>query len=95
MNRPGSSLDAALTSGSTLARWGVRSWLLVGFLAAASAVLLLLAQVSGFRGETRTRDSVEGRVAADLDYVRNWSLWLDTKIIARTFMAVVSGRNAY
>jgi putative colanic acid biosysnthesis UDP-glucose lipid carrier transferase len=51
--------------------------------------------VSGFRGETRTRDSVEGRVAADLDYVRNWSLWLDTKIIARTFMAVVSGRNAY
>lgn len=54
-----------------------------------------LAQVSGFRGETRTRDSVEGRVAADLNYVRNWSLWLDTKIIARTFMAVVSGRNAY
>jgi polysaccharide biosynthesis protein PslA len=54
-----------------------------------------LAQVSGFRGETRTRDSIEGRVAADLDYVRNWSLWLDVKIIARTFAAVVSGRNAY
>ena len=48
MDRPGSSLDAALTSGSTLARWGVRSWLLVGVLAAAAAVLLLLAQVSGF-----------------------------------------------
>lgn len=54
-----------------------------------------LAQVSGFRGETRTRDCIEGRVAADLDYVRNWSLWLDAKIIARTFAAVVSGRNAY
>lgn len=54
-----------------------------------------LAQVSGYRGETRTRDSVEGRVAADLEYVRNWSMWLDLKIIARTFVAVTSGRNAY
>jgi Undecaprenyl-phosphate glucose phosphotransferase len=54
-----------------------------------------LAQVSGYRGETRTRDSVEGRVAADLEYVRNWSLWLDMKIIARTIAAVISGRNAY
>jgi Undecaprenyl-phosphate glucose phosphotransferase len=54
-----------------------------------------LAQVSGFRGETRTRDCVEGRVAADLDYVRNWSLGLDLKIIARTAVAVLSGRNAY
>lgn len=54
-----------------------------------------LAQVSGFRGETRTRDCIEGRVTADLDYVRNWSLWLDIKIIAWTFTAVLSGRNAY
>ncbi len=54
-----------------------------------------LAQVNGFRGETRTKDCVEGRVAADLDYVRNWSLWLDLKIIARTGVAVISGRNAY
>jgi Undecaprenyl-phosphate glucose phosphotransferase len=54
-----------------------------------------LAQVKGFRGETRTKDCVEGRVAADLDYVRNWSLWLDLKIIARTVATVISGRNAY
>jgi putative colanic acid biosynthesis UDP-glucose lipid carrier transferase len=54
-----------------------------------------LAQVNGYRGETRTRDCVEGRVAADLDYVRNWSLWLDLKIIARTVAAVISGHNAY
>ena len=48
MDRPGSSLDAALESRSTLVRWGVRSWLLTGVLVAASAVLLLVAQVSGF-----------------------------------------------
>ena len=54
-----------------------------------------LAQVNGFRGETRTKDCVEGRVAADLDYVRNWSLWLDLQIIARTVATVISGRNAY
>ena len=54
-----------------------------------------LAQVSGFRGETRTRDCIEGRVAADIAYVRNWSLWLDTKIITQTVFAVLTGRNAY
>jgi putative colanic acid biosynthesis UDP-glucose lipid carrier transferase len=54
-----------------------------------------LAQVSGFRGETRTRNCIEGRVAADIEYVRNWSLWLDTKIITQTVFAVLTGRNAY
>lgn len=54
-----------------------------------------LAQVRGFRGETRTPCSIEGRVAADLAYVRNWSLSLDAKIIAQTFGAVLTGRNAY
>jgi putative colanic acid biosynthesis UDP-glucose lipid carrier transferase len=54
-----------------------------------------LAQVCGLRGETRTRASIEGRAAADLEYVRNWSLWLDAKIVMRTFAAVLSGRNAY
>jgi lipopolysaccharide/colanic/teichoic acid biosynthesis glycosyltransferase len=54
-----------------------------------------LAQVRGYRGETRTRCCVEGRVAADLAYVGNWSLSLDAKIIAQTFGAVLTGRNAY
>jgi lipopolysaccharide/colanic/teichoic acid biosynthesis glycosyltransferase len=27
----------------------------------------------------------------DLQYIDNWSLWLDAKIIARTFPAVMKG----
>ncbi len=31
----------------------------------------------------------------DLYYIENWSLWLDIKIILRTFSAVLSGHGAY
>lgn len=53
-----------------------------------------LAQVNGFRGSTAQPGSIEARVKADLEYVRAWSLWLDLKIISRTFAAVVAGTNA-
>lgn len=54
-----------------------------------------LAQVSGYRGEVRTPANVVGRVNADIRYIRNWSLWLDAKILLRTVWAVATGRNAY
>jgi putative colanic acid biosynthesis UDP-glucose lipid carrier transferase len=53
------------------------------------------AQVNGLRGETSTIDKMQKRVQYDLDYLRNWSLWLDLKILARTALTVVYGRNAY
>jgi Undecaprenyl-phosphate glucose phosphotransferase len=53
-----------------------------------------LAQVSGYRGETLTPQSIEGRVNHDLAYIRNWSLWLDLKILMQTVAAVVIGHNA-
>lgn len=53
-----------------------------------------LAQVSGYRGETATAESVEARVSHDLAYIRNWSFWLDLKIIVMTMWAVVAGTNA-
>jgi putative colanic acid biosynthesis UDP-glucose lipid carrier transferase len=42
------------------------------------------AQVNGLRGETDTLDKMERRVRHDLYYIENWSLALDTRIIART-----------
>lgn len=45
-------------------------------------------QVSG-----RNRLSFAQRVELDVHYVNNWSLWLDIKILLRTFKAVVSGEG--
>ena len=53
-----------------------------------------LAQVTGLRGSTARPGSLEARVEADLDYIESWSLWLDLKIISRTFAAVIAGTNA-
>jgi len=38
---------------------------------------------------------MQRRVEADLEYLRNWSLDLDIKIILRTIAMVISDRNAY
>jgi putative colanic acid biosysnthesis UDP-glucose lipid carrier transferase len=54
-----------------------------------------LAQVSGWRGETDTPEKMEKRIEFDLRYIRDWSLWMDIKILLRTVWVVVSGQNAY
>jgi Undecaprenyl-phosphate galactose phosphotransferase WbaP len=46
-------------------------------------------QVSG-----RSDASYDNRVAMDAYYVRNWSVWLDLVILARTVRCVVAGRGA-
>ena len=53
------------------------------------------AQVNGWRGETDTLDKMERRVQLDLWYIRNWSLWLDLRIIAKTAFVVLADENAY
>jgi len=35
------------------------------------------------------------RVQHDLEYLQNWSLWLDLKILAKTIVVVLSRKNAY
>jgi putative colanic acid biosysnthesis UDP-glucose lipid carrier transferase len=42
------------------------------------------AQVNGMRGETATPDLMEERVRYDLEYIDNWSLWFDLKILFLT-----------
>jgi putative colanic acid biosynthesis UDP-glucose lipid carrier transferase len=53
------------------------------------------AQVNGLRGETETLDKMEARIRYDLDYLRNWSLWLDLWIILKTVKVVVARENAH
>jgi len=54
-----------------------------------------LAQVSGWRGETDTLDKMQRRVECDHQYIREWSPWLDIKILFRTLFTVLSRQNAY
>jgi lipopolysaccharide/colanic/teichoic acid biosynthesis glycosyltransferase len=42
------------------------------------------AQINGYRGETQIIDLMAKRVDCDLWYIKNWSLWLDIRIILRT-----------
>lgn len=47
-------------------------------------------QVSG-----RSDTTYEGRVAMDVHYVRNWSIWLDVYLLARTVGVVLRRQGAY
>ncbi len=50
-----------------------------------------LAQVSGFRGETDSIDKMRNRVLCDIKYGENLNLYLDLKIIMKTFLVIFKG----
>jgi len=53
------------------------------------------AQVNGWRGETDTIEKMQKRVDYDLAYIRDWSFWMDIKIIFMTVVGGFRGKNAY
>jgi putative colanic acid biosynthesis UDP-glucose lipid carrier transferase len=53
------------------------------------------AQVNGWRGETDTLHKMEMRIEHDLEYIRNWGLLLDLKIIFLTVFGKAVRKNAY
>ncbi len=54
-----------------------------------------LAQINGYRGQTETDDSMRSRIHYDIEYIHNWSLWMDLGIILSTPAALLRGENAY
>ena len=54
------------------------------------------AQVNGYRGEIIEQNQIKKRIEYDVWYLENWSLYLDVKIIALTFMGLFKkDKNAY
>lgn len=53
------------------------------------------AQINGWRGETDTLEKMEKRVEFDLEYIREWSLWLDIKIVFLTVFKGFVNKAAY
>ncbi|TEW56151.1 undecaprenyl-phosphate glucose phosphotransferase [Psychromonas sp. RZ22] len=53
------------------------------------------AQINGWRGETDTLDKMKGRIEFDLQYIRNWSILFDLKIVFLTLFKGFIHKNAY
>ncbi|MDP4189172.1 MAG: exopolysaccharide biosynthesis polyprenyl glycosylphosphotransferase [Bacteroidota bacterium] len=52
------------------------------------------AQVNGYRGETDKLWKMERRVKYDIEYIKNWSFWMDMEIIFLTVFGYKTYRNA-
>jgi len=53
------------------------------------------AQINGWRGETDTLEKMEKRIEFDLQYIRDWSIWLDLRIIFLTIFKGFISKTAY
>lgn len=53
------------------------------------------AQINGWRGETDTLEKMQKRIEYDLNYIHNWSLLWDLKIVFLTVFKGFVNKNAY
>jgi len=53
------------------------------------------AQVNGYRGELDSIEKLQNRVDYDIEYIDNWTIWLDIRIIFNTMMLVFNDSRAY
>lgn len=49
-----------------------------------------LAQIRGYRGEITDPEFLHRRVRADIEYITNWSIWLDVQITLKTLLHVLA-----
>jgi len=52
-----------------------------------------LAQVNGYRGEIKVYDDLKRRVEFDVNYIENWTLKLDLRIIIQTLWLIFKGQK--
>jgi len=52
-------------------------------------------QINGMRGGINSEEKAQKGVDLDLDYIDNWSLWLDIVIMFRTVFGGLSGRDVF
>ncbi|HBL7018668.1 MULTISPECIES: undecaprenyl-phosphate glucose phosphotransferase [Serratia] len=53
------------------------------------------AQINGWRGETDELEKMQKRIEFDLEYIRNWSVWFDIKIVFLTIFKGFVHKSAY
>ena len=49
------------------------------------------AQIKGLRGDT----SIQARIEEDIDYIENWTFWLDIYILFKTPIKAVNKNEKY
>jgi len=54
-----------------------------------------LAQCNGLRGEITDPDLLRRRIEMDLEYITEWSIWLDMKLLFQTPWVVFTSKGAY
>lgn len=54
-----------------------------------------LAQLRGYRGPTDREDLARARFASDLEYIRDFNIWLDVKILVGTLIKEIRGGTGF